>query len=486
MTMEEDITVTTENPGERVLIVEDDSATRSGLAELVQAWGFQTDEASDGEEGLRKVTSFRPAIIVSDLVMPRMGGHDLLRTLKDQLSDITFILLTAQGTIESAVDAIKDGAYDYLSKPVDPQRLRILLNKAVERQETLREVKLLRRQLREQGSFGRIVGNSPGIRSLYRVIEQAAPTAASVLVWGESGTGKELVAQTDPRAEPARVVPVCRDQLRRDSRRRCSRARSSATRRARSPARTIAAPACSSWPHRGTLFLDEIAEMVPATQVKLLRVLQEQKFRRLGGRQEQTVDVRVIAATNRDPAEAVRDGRLREDLYYRLNVFTIELPPLRERRADIPLLVQTFLNEFNARNNKSVRAVDQEAMYLLERYPWPGNIRELQERHRAGDDSGRRRLHRGQAPAAASRHAQRADAADGDAVARHHRRRGRAPADCPDARAHAQQQDARRRDPGHQPQDVAQQAQSDEARDEGITGLKAQGSWLKTRLDAFA
>ena len=187
--MEETITAT-EAPGERVLIVEDDPATRSGLAELVHAWGFQTDEASDGEEGLRKVTSFRPAIIVSDLVMPRMGGHELLRTLKDQLSDITFILLTAQGTIESAVDAIKDGAYDYLSKPVDPQRLRILLQKAVERQETLREVRLLRRQLREQGSFGRIVGNSPGIRSLYRVIEQAAPTAASVLIWGESGTGK--------------------------------------------------------------------------------------------------------------------------------------------------------------------------------------------------------------------------------------------------------------------------------------------------------
>ncbi len=138
----EETTTTTENPGERVLIVEDDPATRTGLAELVQAWGFQTDEASDGEEGFRKVTSFRPAIIVSDLVMPRMGGHDLLRALKDQLSDITFILLTAQGTVETAVEAIKDGAYDYLTKPVDPQRLRILLDKAVERQETLREVKL--------------------------------------------------------------------------------------------------------------------------------------------------------------------------------------------------------------------------------------------------------------------------------------------------------------------------------------------------------
>jgi DNA-binding NtrC family response regulator len=375
MTVEE-TTGASEATGERVLIVEDDPATRTGLAELVQAWGFQTDEASDGEEALRKVTSFRPAIIVSDLVMPRMGGHELLRTLKDQLSDITFLLLTAQGTIESAVEAIKDGAYDYLSKPVDPQRLRILLQKAVERQETLREVRQLRRQLREQGSFGRIVGNSPGIRSLYRIIEQAAPTAASVLIWGESGTGKELVAQTihelSPRASFPFVAINCAaipETLLESEIFGHEKGAFTGAHDRRTGVFELA--------HRGTLFLDEIAEMMPATQVKLLRVLQERTFRRLGGRQEQSVDVRVIAATNRDPAEAVRDGKLREDLYYRLNVFTIDLPPLRERRADIPLLVQTFLNEFNTRNNKAVRAVDQEAMYLLERYPWPGNIREL-------------------------------------------------------------------------------------------------------------
>ncbi len=375
ITMDE-TTTNGESVGERVLIVEDDPSTRSGLAELVQAWGFQTDEASDGEEGLRKVTSFRPAIIVSDLVMPRMGGYELLRSLKDQLSDITFILLTAQGTIESAVEAIKDGAYDYLSKPVDPQRLKILLQKAVERQDTLREVRLLRRQLREQGSFGRIVGNSPGIRSLYRVIEQAAPTAASVLIWGESGTGKELVAQTihelSPRASFPFVAINCAaipETLLESEIFGHEKGAFTGAHDRRTGVFELA--------HRGTLFLDEIAEMVPATQVKLLRVLQERTFRRLGGRQEQSVDVRVIAATNRDPSEAVRDVKLREDLYYRLNVFTIDLPPLRDRRADIPLLVQTFLNEFNTRNNKAVRAVDQEAMYLLERYPWPGNIREL-------------------------------------------------------------------------------------------------------------
>jgi DNA-binding NtrC family response regulator len=363
-------------PAERVLIVEDDPATRSGLAELVQAWGFNTDEAADGEDALRKVTTFRPAIIVSDLVMPRMGGQELLRSLKDQLSDLTFILLTAQGTVDSAVEAIKDGAYDYLSKPVDPQRLRILLQKAVERQETLREVRHLRRQLREQGSFGRIIGNSPGIRGVYRVVEQAAPTAASVLIWGESGTGKELVAQTihelSPRATFPFVAINCAaipETLLESEIFGHEKGAFTGAQDRRIGVFELA--------HRGTLFLDEIAEMVPATQVKLLRVLQERTFRRLGGRQEQSVDVRIIAATNMNPDEAVKSGKLREDLYYRLNVFAVELPPLRARREDIPLLIQNFLNEFNRTNNKSIRGVDQEAMHVLENYPWPGNIREL-------------------------------------------------------------------------------------------------------------
>jgi DNA-binding NtrC family response regulator len=362
--------------GERVLIVEDDPSTRSGLAELVQAWGFVTDEAADGEDALRKVTTFRPAIIVSDLVMPRMGGRELLRALRDQLSDITFILLTAQGTVESAVEAIKDGAYDFLSKPVDPQRLRILLQKAVERQATLREVRTLRRQLRDSGSFGRIIGNSAGIRAVYRIIEQSAPTNASVLISGESGTGKELIAKTIHELSPRQAFPFVAincaaipETLLESEIFGHEKGAFTGAHDRRTGVFELA--------HRGTLFLDEIAEMQPATQVKLLRVLQERTFRRLGGRQEQTVDVRVIAATNVNPLDASRSGKLREDLYYRLNVFNIELPPLRERKDDIPLLVQSFLNEFNRVNNKSVRAVDQEAMYVLEHYPWPGNIREL-------------------------------------------------------------------------------------------------------------
>jgi len=278
--------------------------------------------------------------------------------------------------VDSAVEAIKEGAYDYLSKPVDPQRLQILLQKAVERQDTLREVRALRRQLREQGSFGRIIGNSPGIRTVYRVIEQSAPTGASVLISGESGTGKELVAQTihelSPRASFPFVAINCsaipETLLESEIFGHEKGAFTGATDR-RTGVFELA--------HRGTLFLDEIAEMMPATQVKLLRVLQERVFRRLGGRQEISVDVRVIAATNVNPQAAVNNGKLREDLFYRLNVFAIDLPPLRERKEDIPLLVQTFLTEFNRTNGKGIRAVDQEAMYVLERYPWPGNIREL-------------------------------------------------------------------------------------------------------------
>src|SRR3954464_4254927 len=362
--------------GERVLIVEDEPSTRLGLTELVRTWGFTTDAAADGEEALRRITAFRPSIIISDLVMPRMGGLELLRALKDEGNALTIVILTAQGTVETAVDAIKEGAYDTLTKPIEPQRLKILLDKIVERQDTLREVKVLRKQLREHGSFGRMIGSSAQMRKVYQTVEQAAPTAASVLIWGESGTGKELVAQTihelSPRATFPFVAMNCAaipETLLESEIFGHEKGAFTGAHDRRTGVFELA--------HRGTLFLDEIAEMQPATQVKLLRVLQERTFRRLGGRQEQTVDVRVIAATNVNPNEAVKTGKLREDLYYRLNVFAIELPPLRERREDVPLLIQRFLNEFNAVNGKSVRAVDQDAMQILEQYPWPGNIREL-------------------------------------------------------------------------------------------------------------
>src|SRR5438045_2680860 len=192
---------------ERVLIVEDEPAARNGLEQLVKSWGFVAESASDGEEALQKVTSFRPAIVITDMVMPRMDGIALLRALQQQGADTTTLLLTAQGTVETAVEAMKEGAYDYLTKPVDIQRLKILLDKIVERLETLREVKALRRQLREHGTFGSLIAAIPEIRKIYAVVEQAAPTSASVLISGESGTGKELVAQTIPQLSPRASFP---------------------------------------------------------------------------------------------------------------------------------------------------------------------------------------------------------------------------------------------------------------------------------------
>jgi DNA-binding NtrC family response regulator len=368
--------MTSTTSSERVLIVEDEPSTRLGLTELVRTWGFTTDSAGDGQEALQRITVFRPNIIISDLVMPHMGGLDLLRALKDDGGDYTVVMLTAQGTVETAVEAIKEGAYDYLSKPIEPQRLKILLDKIIERHDTLREVKVLRKQLREHGTFGKMIGSSPQMRKVYQVIEQAAPTQASVLIWGESGTGKELVAQTIHQLSPRTTMPfvpincaaIPETLLESEIFGHEKGAFTGAVDRREG---------CFELSDRGTLFLDEIAEMTPATQVKLLRVLQERKFRRLGGRAEQTVDVRIIAATNVVPMDAVKSGKLREDLYYRLNVFAIELPPLRHRKDDLPLLIQSFLTEFNGRNNKNVSALDGAAMRILEQYNWPGNVREL-------------------------------------------------------------------------------------------------------------
>jgi len=361
---------------ERVLIVEDDSSARLGLEELIRSWGFIAESATDGEDALEKVTSFRPAIVISDLVMPRLDGLGLLRALQSQGADVTTLLLTAQGTVETAVEAMKEGAYDYLTKPVDIERLKILLDKIVERLETLREVKTLRRQLREHGTFGSMIGNSLEMRKIYEVIEQAAPTSASVLITGESGTGKELVAQTIHQLSPRATFPFVAIN--------CAAIPETLLESEifghEKGAFTGAADrrqGCFELADRGTLFLDEIGEMTPATQVKLLRVLQERRFRRLGGKAEQSVDVRVIAATNIEPLEAVQKGKLREDLFYRLNVFSFKLPPLRERLDDLPLLVQAFITEFNARNDKAIQAVDQQTMRMFEQHGWPGNVREL-------------------------------------------------------------------------------------------------------------
>ena len=361
---------------DRVLIVEDEAAQRVGLEQLVKSWGFDVSTASHGEEALQQASTFRPTIVVSDLVMPRMGGLDLLKALKQQDPDVTVVLLTAQGTVESAVEAIKLGAYDYVSKPIDPQRLRILLDQIVERHGTLREVRVLRKQLREHGSFGKMIGQSRVMQKVYEVIEQAAPTNASVLVSGESGTGKELVAQTvhivSPRASQPFVPINCAaipDTLLESELFGHEKGAFTGAIARRQGSFELA--------HRGTLFLDEISEMTPATQAKLLRVLQERTFRTVGGQREQTVDIRVIAATNIEPLDAVRQSKLREDLYYRLNVFAIQLPPLRDRKDDLPILIESFIADANRRNSRTIGGVSDPAMRLLDRHSWPGNVREL-------------------------------------------------------------------------------------------------------------
>jgi DNA-binding NtrC family response regulator len=368
---------TAADAGDHILIVEDDAAQRVGLQQLVRSWGFSVDAAHNGDEALEKIAAARPTTILTDLVMPGKGGLDLLRALRQQHDDdITIVIMTAQGTVESAVEAIKQGAYDYLSKPVDPQRLKILLDQIVERHDTLREVRLLRRQLRERGTFGKMIGGSAEMRKIYQVVEQAAPTSASVLVTGESGTGKELVAQTihqlSPRAThpfvPLNCVAIPDTLLESELFGHEKGAFTGAIARRQG---------CFELANRGTLFFDEIGEMTPTTQAKLLRVLQERTFKPLGGQREQAVDIRVIAATNVDPLDAVRQGKLREDLYYRLNVFALRLPPLRDRKDDLPLLVSTFIAEFSARNDRSVTGVSDRVSQMFSRYHWPGNVREL-------------------------------------------------------------------------------------------------------------
>jgi DNA-binding NtrC family response regulator len=365
------------DPGrERLLIVEDDAAQRVGLQKLLSSWGYGVDVAKDGREALDKITQHRPSIVLSDLIMPDIGGLDLLRSVKQDDADVTVVLLTAQGSVESAVEAIKQGAYDYLTKPIDPQRLRIVLDQIASRNDTLREMRALRRQLQERGTFGRMVGASLEMRKIYQVVEQAAPTSASVLITGESGTGKELVAQTlhqlSPRASQPFVPLNCAaipDTLLESELFGHEKGAFTGAIARRAGAFELA--------HRGTLFLDEIAEMTPTTQAKLLRVLQERSFRPLGGTREHSVDIRVVAATNQDPLDAVKQNRLREDLYYRLNVFAIQLPPLRERKDDIPLLIQAFIREFNDRHSRQVAGVSEAAMAVLNNYSWPGNVREL-------------------------------------------------------------------------------------------------------------
>ncbi len=360
---------------QRVLVV-DDEPSRKGLRELLARWGYLVDEAADGQAALEKARTFLPSVVVSDLVMPGLDGLGLLRALQDELPFASVIILTGHGTVETAVAALKEGAYDYLTKPLDVPRLRILIQKALDKAQTTREVTLLRRTLKEVWGYGQLVGASPAMREVFGLLELAAPTSAPVLLSGESGTGKELAARTlhelSPRHRdpfvPVNCAAIPETLLESEIFGHERGAFTGALERR---------VGCFELAHGGTIFLDEVAEMTPSTQAKFLRILQDGMLRRLGGKTEVAVDVRVVAATNKDPEKAIRDGALREDLYYRLNVFSISLPPLRERREDIPLLIRAFLDEFDAKYDKRVKAVDEIVLEILRRHPWPGNVREL-------------------------------------------------------------------------------------------------------------
>jgi len=361
---------------EKVLIVEDEENERSGLAEIVSSWGFRVETARDGVEGLDKATQWSPAIVVTDLKMPRMGGIELLGRLAEQAQTIAVVLVTAQGTIDSAVQAMRMGAYDYITKPIDTNRLRTILGNASALLGTKAELEATRRKLRDTGSLGRLNGSSRKMQEIFRLIEMVAPSTASVLITGASGTGKELVARTihdlSPRRDRTFVAINCaaipETLIESEIFGHEKGAFTGALER-----RT----GCFELAEGGTILLDEIGEMPVGTQAKLLRVLEDRKLRRLGSKVETSVDVRVLAATNKVPEEAVARGELRSDLYYRLNVFNIHMPPLREHKEDIPDLVQLLLAEMSAKHSRKVSAVSEAVLNLFNNYSWPGNVREL-------------------------------------------------------------------------------------------------------------
>jgi DNA-binding NtrC family response regulator len=364
----------------KVLIVEDEPHALMGLAELISGWGYRTETARDGIEGWEKAVAWNPAIVVTDLKMPRMDGIGLLAKLAEEGSgvdaNVAVVLLTAQGSIQLAVDAMKMGAYDFLQKPVDAARLRTILANATRQRDTTIELEVARRRLRETGVLGSMVGSSKEMREIFALIEQIAPSNVSVLITGESGTGKELVARTLHELSPRKSRPFV------------------AVNCAAIPESLIESEifghekgsftgaverraGCFELANGGTLLLDELAEMPVGTQAKLLRVLEERKLRRLGARTEQEVDVRVLAATNREPNEAVARGELRSDLFYRLNVFHIDLPPLRKHMEDLPAMAEAMVRDMSTKHGRRVSGLSQSILDRMMAYNWPGNGREL-------------------------------------------------------------------------------------------------------------
>src|SRR3954468_13823187 len=362
---------------ERVLVVDDEPNARSALRLILGEEGYEIAEAEDGEVALSRMEEFAPAVVLADVRMPRMDGLALLRKAKERGSDAVFIMMTAFATVEAAVEAMRAGAENYLVKPLDVNSVLVFLQKAVEKRRLLRESQALRERVRDRYKLTGMVGEAPELQAVYQVVKQAAPTRATVLILGESGTGKELIAQAvheeSPRRDRAFIKVSCAalSETLLESELFGHERGSFTGAVGRREGRFELADG-------GTLFLDEIGEIPLSTQVKLLRALQQREFERVGGTETLKVDVRVIAATNRDLIEEVKAARFREELFYRLNVVTITLPPLRKRKGDIPALVSHFVEKYGKSYGKPVHALASGTLTALLAHDWPGNVRELE------------------------------------------------------------------------------------------------------------
>jgi nitrogen regulation protein NR(I) len=356
----------------RVLVVDDETNLRKVLAAILRKDGYEVALAEDGEQALAEFEKNGADVIISDLVMPKLGGMDLLTRVRAQRADVPVILITAHGTVDSAVEAIKNGAFDYITKPFEHSEIRAVVAKAARTQEANQG------HVAPDGSARKaIVGGGGRMEDIFKIIDKVADTPSTVLITGESGTGKELVATALHQGSSRRDKPLIKINCAAIPKDLMESELFGYERGAFTGAVT-SKPGRFELADGGTLFLDEIGEVPLEMQVKLLRVLQESEFERVGGIKTTRVDVRLIAATNRDLEKETEAGRFRKDLFYRLNVVPIQLPPLRDRTSDIPMLVKHFVEKYNKRLNKKIEGVSDEALTLLQAWPWPGNIRELE------------------------------------------------------------------------------------------------------------
>lgn len=362
---------------ETILVVDDSPAVLNGIAEILQSNGYTVDTAPDGAIAIDKINDKFYDIILTDLAMPKKDGMELLKYITENSPESMCIIITGYGTIKNAVEAIRLGAFDYLTKPVKSEEIKVGIERALDYRNLKRENTTLKKQLTTRYAYENIVGDSEKICEVFRLIDKVAQTDSTVLITGDSGTGKELIAhaihyQSDRRDKP--FIPVncgaIPEELLESELFGHEKGAFTHAIRTRIGRFELA--------HNGTIFLDEIGDMSPNLQVKILRILQGHQFERIGGTKTIKTDIRVIAATNKNLEEAVEAGRFREDLYYRLNVIPIHVPPLRERAGDIPLLVHHFLEKFNKSKKKNIKSISKEVMQCFMSYAWPGNVRELE------------------------------------------------------------------------------------------------------------